>query len=248
MKALKLLIMVIFGCLWPAMGQTEPNGDEILIKVDRSMASKTKVIVAKMIVHGRRASRSFRMKAWIEGDEKAFVEFLDPPRERGTKMLKIGKKLWMYSPSADRTILIAGHMLRQSMMGSDLSYEDIMEDKKLHDLYQAKVIGEEKYLDRPCWVMQLTPKVKDVTYYSRKMWVDKDRHIILKEEMYGKSGRLLKEAYVEDVKVMGGRWVATRSLFKDALKSGKGTEFIIEDIKFDVKIPPYIFSKAALRR
>ncbi len=33
-----------------------------------------------------------------------------------------------------------------------------------------------------------------------------------------------------------------------ALKSGKGTEFIIEDIKFDVKIPPYVFSKAALRR
>ncbi len=66
--------------------------------------------------------------------------------------------------------------------------------------------------------------------------------------MYGKSGRLLKEAYVEEVKVMGGRWVATRSVFKDALKSGKGTEFIIEDIKFDVKIPPYVFSKAALRR
>ena len=73
----------------------------------------------------------------MEGVERSYSFYKAPPRERGTKMLKIGSKLWMYTPRTDRKILIAGHMLRQSMMGSDLSYEDMMEDKKLSHMYMA---------------------------------------------------------------------------------------------------------------
>jgi hypothetical protein len=32
------------------------------------------------------------------------------------------------------------------------------------------------------------------------------------------------------------------------LKDGKGTEFIIEEIEFNVPIPEYIFSKASLKK
>ncbi|MCD6454085.1 MAG: outer membrane lipoprotein-sorting protein [Candidatus Aminicenantes bacterium] len=244
---MKKLILIVFLGTFAIQG-ANITGNEILKRADENMTSETKIVIASMIVHGRRAVRKFKFKSWIMGTEKSFTEFLAPPRERGTKMLKIKKQLWLYSPSADRVILIAGHMLRQSMMGSDLSYEDTLEDPKLHNLYNAEIIGEETYLDRPCWVLKLTAKVKDVAYFSRKVWVDKEHFLILKEEMYARSGRLLKIAYVKEVKRLSGRWVATRAIFKDVLKKGKGTEFIIEDIKFDVKIPPHIFSKAALRK
>ena len=246
MRSVKLMFAAF---LVPFLVQgTSLSGNDILKKADENMTSKTKIVTAQMIVHGRRASRKFKFKSWIMGTEKSFTEFLAPPRERGTKMLKIKKQLWLYSPSADRVILIAGHMLRQSMMGSDLSYEDALEDPKLHNLYNAEIIGEETYLGRPCWVLKLAAKVKDVAYFSRKVWVDKEHFLILKEEMYAHSGRLLKIAYVKEVKNLSGRWVATHAVFKDVLKKGKGTEFIIEDIKFDVKIPPYMFSKASLKK
>ncbi|MCK7490029.1 MAG: outer membrane lipoprotein-sorting protein [Anaerotruncus sp.] len=58
-------------------------------------------------------------------------------------MLKLEDQLWTYTPASDRTILISGHMLRQSVMGSDLSYEDMMEDPRLASLYAATVAGEE---------------------------------------------------------------------------------------------------------
>ena len=45
-----------------------------------------------------------------------------------------------------------------------------------------------------------------------------------------------------------GRWYPKRMIFKDILKKGKGTEFIIDDIQFDVNIPESRFSKAALRK
>jgi len=37
-------------------------------------------------------------------------------------------------------------------------------------------------------------------------------------------------------------------VFKDMLKKGDGTEFIIVDIEFDKEIPEYIFTKAALKK
>jgi len=45
-----------------------------------------------------------------------------------------------------------------------------------------------------------------------------------------------------------GKWQAKRVIFKDMLKTGKGTEFIVEEIQLNAKIPGYIFSKASLRK
>ncbi len=227
---------------------SQPGGDEILKRVDDNMSSTTKIITSKMIIHGRRSSRTLEAKSYIQGTDKSFTEYLAPAREKGTKMLKLGDQLWTYSPQTDRTIRISGHMLRQSVMGSDLSYEDMMEDPKLARLYTAVVIGEETILDRLCWVLQLTAKKADVAYHSRKIWVDKKRQLVMKEERYAKSGKLLKTTTVDKIERTGGRWVVTSVTFKDQLQKGKGTEFIIESIQFDAPIPEYFFSKAALRK
>ena len=37
-------------------------------------------------------------------------------------------------------------------------------------------------------------------------------------------------------------------IFKDMLKKGKGTTFLIATIDFDVDMPAHIFSKAALKK
>ena len=163
-------------------------------------------------------------------------------------MLKIEDQLWTYSPSTDRTIMIAGHMLRQSVMGSDLSYEDLMEDPKLQNLYDATVVEEVTYQERLCWVLELTAKDADIAYHSRKIWVDQERFISLKEERFAKSGKKLKTTKVMRVEKMDGRWVPVEIEFKDVLKRGKGTEFILNTMEFNADIPGHIFSKAALRK
>jgi outer membrane lipoprotein-sorting protein len=225
-----------------------PSGKTILENVDKNISSKNRVFSSKMVIHGRRGSRSVQSKSWAEGEEKAFTEYIAPAREKGTKMLKLEDKLWMYSPSADRIIHISGHMLRQSVMGSDLSYEDMMEDQKLTHHYDAVVTGTESFDGRPCWVLKLVAKTKDVAYYMRKIWVDQGREIPLKEELYAKSGKLLKKLELKDVTKIEDRWFPKRMIFKDMLKKGKGTEFIFQDIKFDQDIPKHIFSKAVLRK
>ena len=224
------------------------NAEEIIDRVDKNMSSENRVMEIEMIIHGNRKSRTITSRSYSVGDKQSFSEYLSPAREKGTKMLKLEDKLWIYSPSSDRTIQISGHMLRQSVMGSDLSYEDMMDDRKLTDIYNAEVTGKELIDGMEAFVLELKAKVEDVAYFSRKMWIDTEHYVPLKEELFAKGGQLLKRTTLSDVKQIQGRWFPTKMLYKDMLKQGDGTEFIIHDIKFDQEIPEYIFTKAALKQ
>lgn len=226
----------------------QPDANDILKKVEKNMSSENRVFESIMIIHGKRTSRSITSRSYAVGDKKSFTEYLTPAREQGTKMLKLENQLWIYSPSTDRTIQISGHMLRQSVMGSDISYEDMMDDRKLTDIYTAATIGNEELGDRKTYVLELKARVTDVAYNKRKMWVDCERFVPLKEELFAKSGQLLKRTTLSDVKQIQGRWFPTTIVYKDMLKEGEGTEFKMTSIKFNQQIPDYIFTKAALKQ
>ena len=225
-----------------------PDARSVLAKIDENMSSKSQIIESTMIIHGVRSSRSISSMSWIEGTDKSFTEYLAPAREKGTKMLKLDDQLWMYNPQSDRTIRISGHMLRQSVMGSDLSYEDMMEDRKLQDVYNAVISGVEEIDGSACWVMELTSTVDDLAYHSQKLWVDQDKYVYRKQQLFAKSGKMLKVIEVSDLFQVEGRWYPGKMLFQDVLKKGKGTEFIVESVKFDEVISDHIFSKASLRK
>jgi len=242
------LVPVLALALARGLQPAGENAEDILKKIDENRVSGNKIILSEMTIHGRRGSRTLGIKSWIQGTEKSFSEYLDPPRERGTKMLKLGDQLWTYYPSSDRIILIAGHMLRQSVMGSDLSYEDMLEDPRLEGNYKASASGEDALLDRPCLVLNLAAKKADAAYPKRRIWVDRERFTVMKEELYARSGKLLKTTTVESVRRFGSRWVPDHARFKDVMKEGAGTEFVIREIEFDAVIPEAFFSKAALKK
>jgi outer membrane lipoprotein-sorting protein len=246
-KKMKTFIIILLAAV-TVFGYGQPGADEILEKIDQNMSSENRIFESSMTIHGKRNSRTITSKTYSVGDKQSFTEYLSPAREEGTKMLKLEDQLWIYSPSTDRTIQISGHMLRQSVMGSDLSYEDMMDDRKLTETYNATVIGEEEIDGRKTWVLELTAKVDDVAYASRKLWVDTERFVPLREELYAKSGQLLKRSTMSDVVLIEGRWFPKTIVYKDMLKQGDGTEFKVLDIKFNQDIPEYIFSKAALKQ
>ena len=239
------LILIFFSCIICS----DISVDDIIDKIDFNLNSDNRVMTTQMIVHGRRASRTIVSKSWIVGTDKAFTEYLSPPREQGSKMLKLDDILLTYSPQTDRIIQISGHMLRQSIMGSDMSYNDVMEDKPLDQLYTATFEGEEYIDDRKCYILFLESKVDGISYPKRREWVDAEYFLPIKEELYAKSGKLLKSTSMDGIKKIGDRWFPSRFVFKDELKkNSKGTEWIINDIQFDQDIPEIIFSKSNLRK
>lgn len=241
-----IILLLLFSFVF---GQNEMTVEEIIQAMDNNLNAKSRVLTSKMIVHGRRSSRTIESRNWVVGTDQAFTEYLSPPREAGTKMLKLDDKLWVYSPQTDRVIQISGHMLRQSVMGSDMSYNDMMEDRPLIELYEATLEGSIEIDGRDHWIMLLEAKVKRLSYPKRRAWIDKEYLLPMKEELYAKSGKLLKTSTMDGIRKIQGRWFPSRFIFKDELKrNSKGTEWIIDEIEFDRDIPERRFSKALLRK
>lgn len=240
-------ILIIIGLLFPLLVSAQ-SAEEIIERIDKNMSAENRVVESSMTIHGKRNSRTMTSISYSVGDKQSFTEYLSPAREKGTKMLKLEDKLWIFSPSTDRTIQISGHMLRQSIMGSDFSYEDMMDDRELMDMYTAEIVGQEEINGRKTYVLELTAKVDDVAYYKRKMWVDTERFVPLKEDLFAKSGQLLKRSTLSEVQKVEGRWYPMKITYKDMLKQGDGTEMQLTSIKFNQEIPEYIFTKAALKK
>ncbi|MDD2228169.1 MAG: outer membrane lipoprotein-sorting protein [Candidatus Cloacimonetes bacterium] len=245
MKKLRLTILSLLLSIGLVNAIT---ANEILKNIDKNMISKTTKSTSKMIVQTKRATRTMTSINYSKGNDIAYSEYTAPAKEKGTKMLKLKDNLWLYNPSSDREIQISGNMLKQSVMGSDLSYEDYMDDVEMVDAYNATMGKDLTYDSRACYNLTLIAKVPGLAYQKRMLYVDKERMVPLYQELYAKSGKLLKTMKLSKVTKIGNRWYPMQMIYKDELKSGSGTTMIIEDIAFDISIPDYIFTKAVLKK
>ncbi len=244
---MKHIIIIVFSIFLFATQGNAQDAKTILQRLDENLSSTNRVVKSEMTIHGKRRSRTITSKSYTVGTEKSFTIYLSPARDAGTKMLKLNNQLWIYSPSTDRIIQISGHLLHQSVMGSDLSYEDMMDDRKLTEVYDATLEGSDTLQGRDVYIIKLTARVDDIAYHAQKLWVDTQRYVPLKEELYAKSGQLLKRVTLSDIQKIEGRWFPMKMNYKDMLKQGDGTDFTITDIKFNQNIPAYQFTKAALK-
>ena len=247
-KSLLSLLLIFFSFFSNFQNSSSVKALEIIKKVDNNMFADTQIMDSKMIVYGKRKSRTIRSKGYSKGAYKNYTEYLSPEREKGTKMLKLDNRLWIYSPSTDRIIQLSGHLLRQSVMGSDLSYEDMMEEQKLSEIYYCNILGEESIQNRNCWKLELIAKKEDVSYHKRILYIDKSWFVPLKSELYAKSGELLKRTTFNEIKKIQNRWYPTKINFKDVLKSGKGTDFIVLEVLFNPPIRNDFFLKSILKK
>jgi outer membrane lipoprotein-sorting protein len=224
-----------------------PAPEDVLARLDANLSFSSIRYVGRMEITARGQTRVKTMRAVALGSEKAFVEFTNP-EDRGVRYLKLGKKLWMYFPKDQETVPIAGHLLKGGMMGSDLSYEDALESEDLLSKYSAKVLREEEEGGRKSLVLELVSTSANAPYDRILLWADEERWITLKEEMYAKSGKLLKTRVTLESKRIGQRWFPLRSEIASAIVKGSKTTLVMEEVELDPKIEDGQFTMAALTR
>ncbi|PUU89861.1 outer membrane lipoprotein-sorting protein [Halanaerobium sp.] len=240
-----LLIGIFFLTTFSAAAQ-DLTADEIINRRDENEYVITAYSEAEMIIKNSGRTQTKTMRSW-QDQENALAEFTNP-RDRGTKFLKRDDDLWMFFPQAEDLVKISGHMLEQGMMGSDFSYQDMLESDKLTDLYDFEIIGEEEYEGRPAYKLEgVKVPGKEVSYYRRVVWIDKERFVGLKEDLYAESGRLLKEARVLEVEEIDGRWYPVHMVMENKLRRDTSTEFIVNEIEFNPELPENIFTLERLR-
>ncbi|MCC3145321.1 outer membrane lipoprotein-sorting protein [Halanaerobium sp. Z-7514] len=215
----------------------ELSAEEIMQRVDENEYIESGRMEAQMIIEDRGREIVKEMFSFIEG-HNSLSEFTNP-RDRGTRYLKLDDDLWMYFPDAEDLVRISGHMMREGMMGSDFSYEDALESQRLSELYDFELEGIEEINSREAFVLSgLALEDEDVSYYERKIWVDKERFVILRDEYYSTGGRMIKELDVKELKEFeSGRWFPVRAVMNDKLKAESQTTLKVLELEFDYDIP-----------
>ncbi len=223
------------------------SAEQILARVDANMSFASIRYEGRMEIMVGGETRYKTMRALGQGSRKAFAEFTNP-EDRGVRYLKLDKNLWIYFPKEQDTVKISGHLLKEGMMGSDVSYEDALESADFRAKYTAGLRGEDTVGDRPCWVLELAAKTPAAAYDKWVLWVDKERAVTLKEEMYARSGRLLKTSSTLQVIQVGSRWFPSRTEYVSKLRSNTRTVFSLEKLEIDPVLDPKQFSMAALTK
>jgi len=221
------------------------SSEEILTKLDYNMTPKSVSYNGEMIIHrgNKKYTKKFIMDA--DGNEKSFIVFKYPARDKGTKYLRNGKNIWIYMPSTSRTIKISKHMLKENMMGSDISYDDQTDRNKYSTLYNSKIINETPTQ----YVLDLIRKDgEEAKYYKQILWINKNTLTIDKGEMYANSGKLLKEYIVDEITKIEDRYYITIFRIDDKLKKNSYTELILTEIKLNPDLSDSIFTLKNLEK
>lgn len=151
-------------------------------------------------------------------DNMRLVTFLTPADVKGTKTLLIehsGKDddMWVYLPALKKVRRLVSSNKKDSFVGTDFSYGDVI-GHRVED-WNHKLLREEKVDGKDTWVIESTPKTKDVGensgYAKRVAWIDKESAIALRGESYDLNNQLLKKFKadkIEKVDPANDKWQA----------------------------------------
>jgi len=224
-----------------------PTAEQLLSKVDNNEVFKTIEYEGEIIIDHNNRRFVKKLKAWGRENSDSFIEFLNP-EDKGTKYLKRGGRLYVYSPDNEGVMLISGHMLKESMMGSDMSYEDAVNNETLGSRYNAVLSGSEKINERDAWALDLTAKKRTESYPKRKLWIDKENGDLLRYELYALSGAKLKEYNLVRTEIINGRRFPVEMEIRDLLRKNSKTTFVMKSVVLDKPIPDAVFSQRNLER
>jgi outer membrane lipoprotein-sorting protein len=241
-----LLTIILASLTVMASSQT---AEEIIQRMDDNETWTSVKMVGAMRIEDNFGQNVSEFISYSQGEDDMLIEFTSE-YEAGQKILRKDNKIYLYFPDAEETIILQGAALKQSMMGSDVSYEDMAGERTTLDDYDATLLGEETIDGRETWQIDLTAKEGNynVPYARQVVWVDKATDLAVKVDMYSLSGRQIKTLSVSDIRRVGEKWVAYSTVIKDLLRGNSQTELLIQDIEINPSIRSGMFSIRSLSR
>ena len=176
------------------------------------------------------------------------AEFHQPIRDKGTKFLRKEDSLWMYLPSIERSKRISGHMLNQGVMGSDLSYEELLLHTSWTTDYIPTQLPDTTEQGTPCYHILLNAKDTKLNDAKREIWVDKEHYIPILEKVFDKDGTLHKEWIRKDKRRVDSKWIPFHIEVQNKLFSNTKTTIQIQSMVANPNLSQDFFSHRWLER
>lgn len=240
-----VVALVSVGIFLAAAPAWAISGDEIIKRVEQNQLHKTEQVEGSLVITDRFGSRTKTFKSSAAGSDRMLIEFTNP-EERGQKILRLQNEIYLYFPNADSVIHLQGSALKDSVVGSDFSYEDLTGDNDITKLYDVELLGNESVDGHDSYHLRLTAKSPGVAYPKQEIWVDSSLYVVRKAAYYAVSGTLVKTLQATKVENIGGFNVATDVTMSDAMKKNSSTRFIVSKLVVDAELPANTFSQESL--
>jgi len=190
-------------------------------------------------------------------DSSLVVKFITPADIKGTGFLQIEHSnadddQWIYLPALKKTRRLVANNKKDSFVGSDFSYGDILLPKV--DAYQHKLLRSENMDGHDCYVIESLPKdeaEKRNSGYGKKIgWIRKDNFLETKVEYYDVNGRLYKTQTATEHKLIEPdtkRWIAMR---REMINHQTGHKTIIrfDNVQAGIPVADNVFTTRSIER
>ena len=168
---------------------------------------------------------------------------LFPEADKGVGDLRDNENIWSYDPISRK---FSHTSIKEALGDSDVKLDDVDQAKtKWRENYEVTAYEEGTLGKFAVDIITLTAKTTDPAYAKSKYYIRKDIPLLLKEEDFSGSERLMRTILLPKYAKVPAGYVATQAIMRDELNKGEQTQQVISDLTFD-KLPDRIFTKAYL--
>lgn len=262
-KPLSLLALIGLSALLLSTGvladEAKEKGFEIAARSDRTdVGFGDSVVELKMILRnaaGAETTRSLKLQTLEKENEeigdKSLIVFDNPADIKGTALLSHAKILdpddqWLFLPALKRVKRISSVNKSGPFVGSEFAFEDFtsLELNK----FEYKYLSEEEYNGMKCDVIERYPRYEHSGYTKQIAWVDQTDFQIRKVDFYDRRGDLLKTLSLTNYKQYDGKYWRSLNLSIENHQTGKSTDLIYSEYKFNTGLDEKDFVKNVLKR
>jgi hypothetical protein len=136
MNRRRLTALIIFLAL-PAIGFAQLTAEDIIRRLEKNEVHTTSKSTGRIVITNRFGVKTKTFAAVSQGNDKMLIEFTNK-EERGQKILRLTDELYVYYPKSNGVVRLQGGALKESIFGSDMTYEDLTGEQGLLDLYQVE--------------------------------------------------------------------------------------------------------------
>ncbi len=200
--------------------------------------------VTLIVVKPNKPKENLQYKVFerIDKDLMTLVQ-LFPEADKGNGYLRDGDNFWAYDPISRK---FTHSSLKEELGDSDVKVDDVSKDKnKWRKNYEVTGLKESTLGKYPVYAVSLHAITSDPSYENSTYYIRKDLHLLLKEEDFSGSGRLMRKILLPKYAKVPKGYVATQTIVRDELNKGEQTQQIISELTFDT-LPDRIFTKAYL--
>lgn len=184
------------------------------------------------------------------GDSKTIIRFTAPSDVKGVALLIVShpdrsSDQWMWTPAIERDRRIALQDRSTRFFGTDFSFEDL--EERDVDQFNYSLLGEEATDGIQCWKVQAVAKQTKSSQYSKSiLWIQKERHAIVRIESYVKD-TLARRLDYSDFRDVEGYWTAHVLSMTDVRRRSE-TRLTLAKVDYNAPLTEDAFTLQALRR